>query len=97
MRPFAMLSPSRRAKVIDLVEQLATDPAPVPGSVSGISRRDERRNHWCQRTRPPVIRSHGCKRRLPVGCIAASAFTLPVAHDTTIRPLKIFEEELLPH
>jgi hypothetical protein len=35
LKAFIRLSPSQRAEVIDLVEQLATDPAPVPGDVNG--------------------------------------------------------------
>ena len=35
LRAFIRLSPSQRAEVIDLVEQLATDPAPVPGGANG--------------------------------------------------------------
>ena len=35
LKAFIRLSPSQRAEVIDLVEQLATDPAPVPGGANG--------------------------------------------------------------
>jgi len=35
LKAFIRLSPSQRAEVIDLVEQLATDPAPVPGGAKG--------------------------------------------------------------
>jgi hypothetical protein len=35
LRAFIKLSPSQRSEVIDLVERLATDPAPVPGGVNG--------------------------------------------------------------
>ena len=35
LKAFVRLSPSRRAEVIDLVEQLATDPSPAPGGDNG--------------------------------------------------------------
>jgi hypothetical protein len=35
LRAFVRLSPSQRCEVVDMVEQLATDPAPVPGGMSG--------------------------------------------------------------
>jgi hypothetical protein len=35
LKAFTKLSPSQRSEVIDLVERLATDPAPVPGGVNG--------------------------------------------------------------
>ena len=35
LKAFMRLSPSQRAEVIDLVGQLSTDPAPVPGGVNG--------------------------------------------------------------
>jgi hypothetical protein len=35
LRAFVKLSPSQRSEVIDMVEQLATDPAPVPGGMNG--------------------------------------------------------------
>jgi hypothetical protein len=35
LKAFIKLSPSQRSEVIDLVEQLATDPAPVPGGMNG--------------------------------------------------------------
>jgi hypothetical protein len=35
LKAFIKLSPSQRSEVIDLVERLATDPAPVPGGVNG--------------------------------------------------------------
>ena len=38
LKAFVRLSPSRRAEVIDLVEQLATDPSPVPGGANGHSK-----------------------------------------------------------
>jgi len=34
-RAFLKLSPSQRSEVLALVEQLATDPAPLPGGLSG--------------------------------------------------------------
>jgi len=34
-KAFLKLSPSQRSEVLALVEQLATDPAPVPGGISG--------------------------------------------------------------
>jgi hypothetical protein len=34
-KAFVRLSPSQRSEVLALVEQLATDPAPLPGGVSG--------------------------------------------------------------
>jgi len=34
-KAFIKLSPSQRSEVIALVEELATDPAPVPGGVGG--------------------------------------------------------------
>jgi hypothetical protein len=42
LKAFIRPSPSQRAEVIDLVEQLATDPGPVPAASTGISRCDER-------------------------------------------------------
>jgi hypothetical protein len=35
LKAFVKLSPSQRSEVIDMVEQLATDPAPVPGGMNG--------------------------------------------------------------
>jgi len=35
LKAFIKLTPSQRTEVIDLVERLATDPAPVPGGVNG--------------------------------------------------------------
>lgn len=35
LKAFIKLSPPQRSEVIDLVEQLATDPAPVPGGMNG--------------------------------------------------------------
>jgi hypothetical protein len=35
LRAFVKLSPSQRSEVIDMVEQLATDPAPIPGGMNG--------------------------------------------------------------
>jgi hypothetical protein len=35
LKAFVKLSPSQRSEVIDLVERLATDPAPVPGGLNG--------------------------------------------------------------
>lgn len=35
LKAFLKLSPSQRSEVIDLVERLASDPAPVPGGVNG--------------------------------------------------------------
>ncbi len=35
LRAFIKLSPSQRSEVIELVEQLADDPAPFPGGVNG--------------------------------------------------------------
>jgi hypothetical protein len=34
-KAFVRLSPSQRSEVLALVEQLGTDPAPLPGGVSG--------------------------------------------------------------
>lgn len=34
-KAFIKLSPSQRSEVLALVEQLATDPAPLPGGISG--------------------------------------------------------------
>jgi hypothetical protein len=34
-KAFVRLSPSQRSEVLALVEQLATDPSPLPGGVSG--------------------------------------------------------------
>jgi hypothetical protein len=39
-KAFIKLSPSQRSEVLALVEQLATDPAPLPGGMNGgFSRR----------------------------------------------------------
>jgi hypothetical protein len=35
LKAFIRLSPPQRSEVVDLVERLATDPAPVPGGVNG--------------------------------------------------------------
>jgi hypothetical protein len=35
MKAFIKLTPSQRTEVLALVEQLATDPAPVPGGLNG--------------------------------------------------------------
>jgi hypothetical protein len=35
LKAFIKLSPPQRSEVVDLVERLATDPAPLPGGVSG--------------------------------------------------------------
>jgi hypothetical protein len=35
LKAFIRLSPPQRSEVVDLVERLATDPAPLPGGVSG--------------------------------------------------------------
>jgi hypothetical protein len=35
LRAFVRLSPSQRCEVVDMVEQLASDPAPVPGGMNG--------------------------------------------------------------
>jgi hypothetical protein len=35
LKAFVKLSPSQRSDVVDLVEQLATDPAPAPGGING--------------------------------------------------------------
>jgi hypothetical protein len=35
LKAFIKLSPSQRSEVVDLVERLATDPAPVPGGMNG--------------------------------------------------------------
>ena len=35
LKAFIKLSPPQRSEVIDLVEQFATDPAPVPGGMNG--------------------------------------------------------------
>lgn len=34
-RAFTRLSPAQRSEVLAMIEQLATDPAPVPGGVNG--------------------------------------------------------------
>jgi hypothetical protein len=34
-RAFVKLTPSQRSEVLALVEELATDPAPLPGGISG--------------------------------------------------------------
>jgi len=34
-KAFAKLSPPQRSKVVDMVERLVTDPAPLPGDVKG--------------------------------------------------------------
>ena len=41
LRAFVRLSPSQRSEVVDIVEQLASDPAPAPGGTGG-GRRDSR-------------------------------------------------------
>jgi hypothetical protein len=35
LRAFVRLSPSQRSEVVDMVEHLATDPAPIPDGMSG--------------------------------------------------------------
>ena len=35
LKAFIKLSPPQRSEVVDLVERLVTDPAPVPGGVNG--------------------------------------------------------------
>ena len=35
LKAFIKLSPPQRSEVLDLVERLATDPAPVPGGMNG--------------------------------------------------------------
>jgi hypothetical protein len=35
LRAFIKLSPPQRSEVLDLVERLATDPAPLPGGMNG--------------------------------------------------------------
>ena len=35
LKAFIKLSPSERSEVVELVERLATDPAPVPGGMNG--------------------------------------------------------------
>jgi hypothetical protein len=35
LKAFIKLSPPQRTEVLDLVERLATDPAPVPGGMNG--------------------------------------------------------------
>jgi hypothetical protein len=35
LKAFTKLSPRQRSEVVDLVERLATDPAPVPGGING--------------------------------------------------------------
>ncbi len=35
LKAFLKLSPLQRSEVVDMVEQLATDPAPVPGGANG--------------------------------------------------------------
>jgi hypothetical protein len=35
LKGFIKLSPPQRSEVLDLVERLATDPAPVPGGMNG--------------------------------------------------------------
>jgi hypothetical protein len=35
LKVFVKLSPLQRSEVLDLVERLATDPAPVPGGMNG--------------------------------------------------------------
>lgn len=35
LKAFIRLSPRQRSEVVDLVERLATDPAPVPGGMNG--------------------------------------------------------------
>jgi hypothetical protein len=35
LRAFVRLSPSQRTEVVDMVEHLATDPAPIPDGMSG--------------------------------------------------------------
>ena len=35
LKAFIKLSPVQRSEVIDLVERLVTDPAPVPGGMNG--------------------------------------------------------------
>ncbi len=35
LKAFIKLSPPQRSEIVDLVEQLATDPAPRPGGVNG--------------------------------------------------------------
>jgi hypothetical protein len=35
LKAFIRLSPPQRAEIIDMVERLATDPAPVPGGMNG--------------------------------------------------------------
>lgn len=35
LKAFIKLTPSQRCEVIDMVEELATDPAPVPGGMNG--------------------------------------------------------------
>jgi hypothetical protein len=35
LRAFTKLSPPQRSEVIDMVERLASDPAPVPGGMNG--------------------------------------------------------------
>jgi len=38
LKAFIKLSPSQRSEVIQLVEQLADDPAPLPGGANGHSK-----------------------------------------------------------
>ena len=35
LKAFVKLTPSQRSEVIDMVEELATGPAPVPGGMNG--------------------------------------------------------------
>ncbi len=35
LKAFIKLSPPQRSEVLDLIERLATDPAPVPGGMNG--------------------------------------------------------------
>lgn len=35
LKAFIRLSPRQRSEVVDLVERLATDPAPLPGGMNG--------------------------------------------------------------
>jgi hypothetical protein len=35
LRAFVKLTPSQRSEVVDMVEQLVTDPPPVPGGMNG--------------------------------------------------------------
>jgi hypothetical protein len=35
LKAFVRLSPSQRSEVIDMVEELATGPAPLPGGMNG--------------------------------------------------------------